>query len=190
MRIAVIGAGISGLASAWLLSREHEVILYEADNYLGGHTHTHRVAMHGKEYAVDSGFIVYNTRHYPLLTELFDELAVASQPTTMSFAVRNENSGLEYNAANLNGLFCQRRNLGSLRFLGMIRDLLFRDHLVPLEAIQDEGDGTRRKAGVPRDIGARHGRVLTDRVQHQPFIGLPQSRLLKCSPGRERHARH
>lgn len=90
MRIAVIGSGISGLATAWLLSREHQVVLYESQDYLGGHTHTHRIALHGKEYAVDSGFIVYNLQHYPLLTRLFAELGVSSQPTTMSFAVRNE----------------------------------------------------------------------------------------------------
>jgi len=124
MRIAVIGSGISGLASAWLLSREHRVTLYEAQDYLGGHTHTHRIVLRGKEYAVDSGFIVYNSRHYPLLTQLFAELGVASQPTTMSFAVRSKRSGVEYNATDLSGLFCQRRNLVSPRFLGMVRDLL------------------------------------------------------------------
>jgi uncharacterized protein len=124
MHIAVIGSGISGLASAWLLSRGHHVVLYEAQSRLGGHTHTHRVTMDGTTYAVDSGFIIYNTRHYPLLTRLFAELGIVSQASTMSFAVRNERSGLEYNAANLNGLFCQRRNLVSPRFLGMVRDLL------------------------------------------------------------------
>ncbi|HEY6925375.1 MAG TPA: FAD-dependent oxidoreductase [Steroidobacteraceae bacterium] len=124
MRIAVVGSGISGLATAYLLSRKHRVTLYEAQNYFGGHTHTHRVVLASGTYPVDSGFIVYNTRHYPLLTRLFSELAVASLPTTMSFAVRNEHSGLEYNATNLNGLFCQRRNIVSPRFLGMVRDLL------------------------------------------------------------------
>ncbi len=124
MRIAVVGSGISGLAAAWLLSREHQVALYEAERYLGGHTHTHRVAMGGTEYAVDSGFIVYNTQHYPLLDRLFGELQVRSQPTSMSFAVRHERSGLEYNGSSLRGLFCQPRNLLSPRFLGMLRDLL------------------------------------------------------------------
>jgi uncharacterized protein len=124
MRIAVIGSGISGLACAWLLSREHAVTLFEANDYLGGHTHTHEVEQRGRRYAVDSGFIVYNPRHYPLLTGLFAELGVASQPTTMSFSVRSEASGLEYNASALNSLFCQRRNLLSPRFLGMVRDLL------------------------------------------------------------------
>jgi uncharacterized protein len=123
MRIAVVGSGIAGLASAWLLSRHHEVTLFEANDYLGGHTHTHDIELGGRHYAVDTGFIVHNPVHYPLLTRLFDELGVASQPTTMSFAVHNEASGLEYNATSLDALFCQRRNLLSPRFIGMVRDL-------------------------------------------------------------------
>jgi len=104
MRIAIIGAGIAGLGSAWLLSREHEVTLYEANAYLGGHTHTHEIVQAGRSYAIDSGFIVFNPQNYPLLTHLLNELGVASQPTTMSFAVRNEASGLEYNATSLDHL--------------------------------------------------------------------------------------
>ena len=123
MRIAVIGSGIAGLGSAWLLSRRHEVTLFEANDYLGGHTHTHDIELDGRRYAVDTGFIVHNPVHYPLLTRLFDELGVASQSTTMSFAVHNEASGLEYNATSLDALFCQRRNLLSPRFIGMVRDL-------------------------------------------------------------------
>lgn len=123
MRIAVVGSGIAGLSAAWLLSRAHEVTLFEAEDRLGGHTHTHEVEQAGRTYAVDSGFIVFNPRNYPLLTRLFAALGVASQPTTMSFAVRNEESGLEYNAGTLAGLFCQKRNLVSPRFWGMLRDL-------------------------------------------------------------------
>ncbi len=123
MRIAVVGSGIAGLASAWLLSRKHEVTLFEANSYFGGHTHTHNVQQGGACYRIDSGFIVFNPVHYPLLTRLFEQLGVASQPTTMSFAVHSEASGLEYNASTLDTLFCQRRNLLSPRFLGMVRDL-------------------------------------------------------------------
>ncbi|MHB8447363.1 MAG: NAD(P)/FAD-dependent oxidoreductase [Rudaea sp.] len=123
MRIAVVGSGIAGLASARLLAREHEVTLYEANDYLGGHTHTHDVEIDGRRHAVDTGFIVFNAPHYPLLHKLFDELGVESQPTTMSFAVKNERTGLEYNATNLSGLFCQRRNLVAPRFWRMLRDL-------------------------------------------------------------------
>jgi len=123
MRIAVIGSGIAGLASAWWLSHHHDVVLYEANDYLGGHTHTHDIEQAGTRYAVDSGFIVFNQDHYPLLCALFDDLGVASQPTTMSFSVHSERSGVEYNATSLDGLFCQRRNLVSPRFLGMLADL-------------------------------------------------------------------
>jgi uncharacterized protein len=124
MRIAIVGSGISGLGSAWLLSRRHDVTLFESGDYLGGHTHTHDIQLQGRHYAVDSGFIVYNPEYYPLLNGMFDELGVRSQPTTMSFSVRSEASGLEYNATTINTLFCQRRNLFSLRFLGMVRDLV------------------------------------------------------------------
>jgi hypothetical protein len=123
VKIAVIGSGISGLAASWLLSREHDVTLFEASDYLGGHTHTHDIELRGSRYAVDTGFIVFNPVNYPLLCKLFDELRVETQPTTMSFAVRNERSGLEYNAATLGGLFCRKRNLVSPRFLGMLSDI-------------------------------------------------------------------
>jgi predicted NAD/FAD-binding protein len=123
MRIAVIGSGIAGLASAWWLDGQHDVTLFEANDYLGGHTHTHDVQVDGARMAVDTGFIVFNPQHYPLLTALFDELGVASQPTTMSFSMHSERSGVEYNATSLDGLFCQRRNLVSPRFWGMLADL-------------------------------------------------------------------
>ena len=123
MRIAVIGSGISGLASAWLLSRQHQVVLFEASDYLGGHTHTHDIALEGKDYRVDTGFIVHNPTQYPLLTRMFDQLGVATKPTTMSFSMHSEASGVEYNATSLNGLFCQRGNLLSPRFWRMLADL-------------------------------------------------------------------
>lgn len=124
MRIAVIGSGISGLAACWLLSRLHEVTLYEANDYFGGHTHTHELSVAGREYSIDSGFIVFNPAQYPLFSALLAELDVDSQPTTMSFSVHNAARGLEYNTGCLDSLFCQRRNLLSPRFLGMLRDLL------------------------------------------------------------------
>jgi predicted NAD/FAD-binding protein len=122
-RIAVVGAGIAGMGAAWLLSRQHEVVLFEAGDYLGGHTHTHDIELQGKHYAVDTGFIVFNEAHYPLLTKMFAELGVASQPTTMSFSVHDQGNGLEYNAGNLRGLFAQPGNLLSPRFWRMLRDL-------------------------------------------------------------------
>ena len=140
MRIAVVGSGIAGLASAWLLSQAHEVVLFEAADYLGGHTHTHDVSVGGRQYAVDTGFIVHNPDHYPLLTRLLQTLDVPTQPTTMSFSVHNGRSGLEYNATSLDALFCQRRNLLSPRFLGMVRDL-FRFYRQAPALLDGEGPG-------------------------------------------------
>jgi predicted NAD/FAD-binding protein len=123
MKIAVIGGGIAGLGAAWLLSREHEVVLFEGENRLGGHTHTHRMTLGGRKFAVDTGFIVYNNENYPLLTRMFDELGVASEPTTMSFSVHDDRNGLEYNAGSLGGLFCQPRNLFAMPFLRMLNEI-------------------------------------------------------------------
>ena len=123
MRIAIVGSGISGLSAAWLLSQRHEVVLFEASDYLGGHTDTHRVEVDGRALEVDTGFIVHNPGNYPLLTRLFAELGVQTQATTMGFSVQDARSGLEYNATSLDGLFCQRRNLASPRFWGMLLDL-------------------------------------------------------------------
>lgn len=123
MKIAIIGGGIAGMTTAHLLSEEHEIVLFEANDYLGGHTHTVDVEAGGKSWAVDTGFIVFNERTYPNFIKLLDRLQVASQPSVMSFAVTNEATGLEYCATNLNTLFAQRRNLFSLPFWGMLRDI-------------------------------------------------------------------
>lgn len=140
MKIAVIGSGIAGLGAAWLLSRQHEVVLFEKDVRLGGHTHTHQVTQAGREFAVDSGFIVHNPENYPLLTRLLAELGVPSQPTTMSFSVHDAGSGLEYNAGSLDGLFCQRRNLLSPKFLRMVREILRFYRECPA-LLREPGDG-------------------------------------------------
>ncbi len=124
LRIAVVGSGIAGLASAYLLSRHHAVTLFEADTRLGGHTHTHDVSLPSGDYRVDSGFIVCNPQNYPLLFALFDELGVATQPTTMSFALRSDRSGLEYIASDLGGMFLQRRRLFSPRHWRLLRDIM------------------------------------------------------------------
>lgn len=140
MRIAIIGSGIAGLGAAWLLSREHEVVLFEKQSRLGGHTHTHTVHQAGREYAIDSGFIVHNRLNYPLLTRLFSELGVATQATTMGFSVQDARSGLEYNATNLDAMFCQRRNLLSPAFIRMVRDIL-RFYRECGALLQEPGDG-------------------------------------------------
>jgi predicted NAD/FAD-binding protein len=124
MRIAVVGSGISGLASAYLLGREHNVVLFEGQDYLGGHTHTHTLELGERRYEVDTGFIVLNPESYPLFIRLLQELGVATQPTRMSFALRNDRSGLEYNAGTNGGLFVQKQRLLSPRHWLMIRDIV------------------------------------------------------------------
>lgn len=123
-RIAVIGSGIAGLTSAYLLSRQHEVTLFEANDYLGGHTHTQQVELAGRSYPVNTGFIVFNDWTYPNFIKLMDELGVASEDSDMSFSVRCENTGLEYNGTSLNSLFAQRSNLIKPAFLKMVKDIL------------------------------------------------------------------
>ena len=124
MKIAIIGTGISGLTTAYLLSRQHEVSVFEAANWIGGHTHTVDVSLEGRHYAVDTGFIVFNEWTYPNFIKLLDQIGVGFKPTEMSFSVRDPASGLEYNGHSLNSLFAQRSNLFSPAFWGMLRDIL------------------------------------------------------------------
>ena len=124
MKIAIIGSGISGLTSAYLLNRSHEITLFEASDWIGGHTHTVQVTVNGQRHAVDTGFIVFNDWTYPNFIRLLGELGVRFKPTEMSFSVRDPDSGLEYNGNTLNSLFSQRSNLLSPGFWGMLRDIL------------------------------------------------------------------
>ena len=168
----MVGSGIAGLGAAWLLSRKHEVVLFEAEDRLGGHTHTHRVTMSGREYSVDSGFIVFNPVNYPLLSRMFEELGVESQPTTMGFSVQDARSGLEYNATNLNAMFCQRRNLFSPRFHRMVREILRFYRECPA-LLEDPGEGPTL------------GRYLADGGYSQLFIEdhlVPMASALWSSP--------
>ncbi|KPN93319.1 NAD(P)/FAD-dependent oxidoreductase [Pseudomonas nunensis] len=123
MNIAIIGSGISGLTSAYLLNRSHEITLFEAGDWVGGHTHTLDVTVDGQHYSVDTGFIVFNDWTYPNFIRLLGQLGVGFKPTEMSFSVTDPDSGLEYNGNNLNSLFAQRRNLLSPGFWGMLRDI-------------------------------------------------------------------
>jgi len=157
MRIAVVGGGVAGLYAAWHLAadrdngrdaghdaghdKRHDVVLLERGRRIGGHTDTHVVDVDPETgpVAVDTGFIVFNPRNYPLFTGWLDELGVESRPGDMSFGVHCEISGLEYNATSLDKLFCQRRNLFRPRFIGMVRDILafYRRAPALLEALDD-----------------------------------------------------
>jgi predicted NAD/FAD-binding protein len=140
MKIAIIGAGISGNLAAYRLAPDHEITVFEADSRVGGHTNTIDVRLPGRHWAVDTGFIVYNDVTYPNFIALLDELGVDSQESSMSFSVRCERTGLEYNGASLNSLFAQRRNLLRPSFYRMLRDILRFNREAP--ALLDDPDNT------------------------------------------------
>lgn len=124
MKIAIIGTGISGLTCGYYLHKRHDVTLFEANDYIGGHTATVDVELDGKSYAVDTGFIVYNDRTYPNFIKLMNEIGVTGKPSQMSFSVRNDDNGLEYNGHTISTLFAQKRNWLNPKFYGFIFEIL------------------------------------------------------------------
>jgi predicted NAD/FAD-binding protein len=139
MKIAIVGSGISGLVAAHKLRRNHEITVFEAGDRIGGHTNTVLAEWQGESHWIDTGFIVFNDWTYPNFIALLDELKVESQPTSMSFSVRCDRTGLEYNGTSLNGVFAQRRNLMRPSFLRMIRDILRFNREAPA-ALKQHGD--------------------------------------------------
>lgn len=123
-RIAIIGTGISGLSSAYLLNKQYDVKVYEANDYVGGHTATKNVTVNNKTYAIDTGFIVYNEWTYPNFIKLMETLKVKTQPTEMSFSVKNIKTKMEYNGNTINSLFAQRRNILSPSFWRLVLDIV------------------------------------------------------------------
>ena len=121
MKIAIVGAGVSGLVAAHLLHREHEISVFEAADWIGGHTHTVPVQTETRSFDVDTGFIVLNDRNYPNFERLLSKLGVATQPSDMSFSVSD--GEFEYSSTSLNGLFANRRHLVSPRFLRMLAEV-------------------------------------------------------------------
>jgi len=123
MKIAIIGSGISGLTASYLLNRNHDITLFEKNDYIGGHTHTHDIEDSGKTWHVDSGFIVYNEWTYPNFIKLLDQLGVKRQVTRMGFSVKSPSKNLEYAGHSLNALFAQRSNIISPSFYRMLRSM-------------------------------------------------------------------
>lgn len=163
-RIAVIGSGIAGVASAWLLGGKHEVTLFEKNDYLGGHTHTHRFEDQGHPVSVDTGFIVFNRPNYPHLTGLLSHLGIATQPTQMSFGVSLDQGRLEYGGSDLSTLFAQKINLIRPRFITMVRDIL---------RFNREGKAALRDPAFPKDES------LGDFLERRRFgVGLRDDYLL------------
>ena len=158
MRIAIIGTGIAGMTSAWLLHREHEITVYEGDSRIGGHTNTLAVERGGRTWPVDTGFIVCNDWTYPNFLALMKAIGVQLQPTTMSFSVRDEASGLEYGGTSIDSLFCQRRNFVRFSFLRMVREILRFNR----EAVELLNDGSADERTL--------GDYLADQGYHREFI--------------------
>jgi predicted NAD/FAD-binding protein len=124
MKIAIIGTGISGLTAGYYLHKAHDITLFEANNYIGGHTATKEVKLDDQSHAIDTGFIVYNDRTYPHFIKLMEEVGVSGLPTEMSFSVKNDFNGLEYNGHTLATLFAQRKNWFNPEFYAFIWDIL------------------------------------------------------------------
>ena len=124
MKIAIVGSGISGNTIAHLLHKKHNITLFEKNNRIGGHSHTHNIEINGSPISVDTGFIVFNKKTYPLFSSLLRELDVAHEDSKMSFSVFSKKTGLEYNGTSLNTLFSQRRNIFKPKFIKMIFEIL------------------------------------------------------------------
>jgi len=140
LRIAIVGSGIAGLGSSWLLDRHHHLTLYEAKPRLGGHSHTVTTRFGDREVAVDTGFIVYNERNYPHLVNLFDALEVPTEPSNMSFGVSQDDGAFEYASTRWDALFAQRRRLVSPRHWALLADILRFNRAATRFLTSDEAD--------------------------------------------------
>jgi len=175
MKVAIVGTGVAGNTAAYRLRRAHEVTVFEAADYIGGHAHTVDVELAGQRYAVDTGFIVFNDRTYPCFAALLAELGIESQPTSMSFSVSCERTGLEYNGTSLAALFADRRNLLRPKFYRMLADIVRfgRD----ARSFLDAGD----EASTLRDFLGAH-RYSRELVQH--YVVPMTAAIWSAPPGR------
>lgn len=177
-RVAIVGTGISGLVCAHRLHPTHDITIYEAADRLGGHTHTVDVDVQNADRSlrIDTGFIVFNPLNYPRFVELIDELGVGWQPTSMSFSVRDERTGIEYNGTSIRSLFAQKSNLVRPSFLRMVRDIL-RFHREAKRFLAEDGD-----ADLP--LGAFLERGRYSRTFIDLYLVPMGSALWSAAPGR------
>lgn len=138
-KIAIVGTGIAGNVAAYHLAKNHDISVFESENRIGGHTHTHTVEHGGQQYEIDTGFIVFNQLTYPNFIDLLAELGVAWKDSDMSFSVQDEKTGLEYKGSTLNTMFAQRRNLLRPSFYRMTADILRFNREAP-EVLRSEDD--------------------------------------------------
>jgi predicted NAD/FAD-binding protein len=169
MRIAIVGAGISGLVVAHALAREHEITVYEANGYAGGHTNTVRVDTAHETHHVDTGFIVFNDRNYPNFQRLLGAIGVASQPSTMSFSVSDGEGDFEYSATSPNGLFAKRAHLVTPWFYRMIAEVR-RFQRGARELLGAPADPRDRSGGERADADISLGDWLERHRFSRPFI--------------------
>ena len=158
MKIAIVGAGIAGLACAYTLTRKHDVTVFEAGQYAGGHANTVDVMDAGRQVPIDTGFIVFNEPNYPHLCRLFDTLGVASHASDMSFAVRCERTGREWNGSSLNQVFAQRRNLLRPSHWKMLADIMRFNREAP-ELVKTLDDSVSVSQWIARQ---RYSRAFAD----------------------------
>jgi predicted NAD/FAD-binding protein len=149
MRVAIVGAGISGMVVAYLLHPRHDVVVFEANDYAGGHSNTVRVDTPEETHHVDTGFMVFNDRNYPSFERLLARLGVATQPTRMSFGVSDGRGDFEYNSASPNGLFAKRSHLLTPWFHRMVADLM-RFNLAARRLLEDEHEDISLRAWLAR----------------------------------------
>ena len=206
--IAVIGAGISGLAAAYSLSRRHRVHLFEKERRLGGHTNTVLIEAPTGAVPLDTGFLVHNDRTYPNLVRLFGELGVATRDSDMSFAVSCRRTGLEYSSRGANGFFAQRRNLVKPSHLSLLREIVRFNREAPalLEAPDAErqtlGDFLESRRfgerfhpsvsvshGVGHLVGLARRDPIVSRAHAHPLLRQPRAALAPCAADMEGRGR-
>lgn len=178
MKVAIVGAGVSGLVAADRLGRFHDVTLFDEQRQLGGHARTVEVEVDGQVQPLDVGFMVFNQRNYPRFVELLDDLGVASRPTQMSFSVHAAANGFQYNGSSLAGLLARKRNLVDPGFYRMVRDILRFNREAP--RLLNSPGGAEAEPTVEEFLSAgRYSREFADY-----YLLAMGSAIWSCPPGR------